>query len=84
MNILAWILFGLIAGFIAQLLQPQGVRGGLLGTLVLGVLGALLGGFLGSLIFGVDVTGFNLPSLIVAAVGASLILLADRYLSRRV
>lgn len=84
MNILAWIIFGLIAGWIAHTLRPEPARGGVLGTLILGILGALLGGFLGSLIFGVGITGFNITSFIVAVLGALVVLFADRYLSRRV
>lgn len=75
MNILAWIVFGLVVGIIANYIDPQPARGGVLGTILLGVLGALLGGFLGDLIFGMGVTGFNLSSFIVAVIG-SLILLA--------
>ncbi len=75
MNILTWIVFGLVVGFIANAIDPQPAKGGMLGAVLLGVLGALLGGFLGDLIFGVGVTGFNLSSFIVAVIG-SLILLA--------
>lgn len=75
MNILTWIVFGLVVGIIANLIDPSSERGGIFGAILLGVLGALLGGFLGDLIFGVGVTGFNLSSFIVAVIG-SLILLA--------
>lgn len=75
MNILTWILFGLVVGVIANVIDPNPARGGMFGTILLGVLGALLGGFLGDLIFGVGVTGFNLSSFIVAVIG-SLVLLA--------
>ncbi len=75
MNILIWMVFGVIVGFIANLLDPNPLRGGLLGGLVLGVLGAILGGFLGDLLFGgIGLPGFNLSSFIVAAIG-SLVLL---------
>lgn len=76
MNILTWIVFGLVVGIIANLIDPKPAQDGVFGTVLLGVLGALLGGFLGDLIFGVvGVTGFNLSSFIVAVIG-SLILLA--------
>ena len=75
MNILTWIVFGLVVGIVANLIDPKPERGGMLGAVLLGVLGALLWGFLGDLIFGVGVTGFNLSSFIVAVIG-SLILLA--------
>ncbi|KKS70161.1 MAG: Transglycosylase-associated protein [Candidatus Daviesbacteria bacterium GW2011_GWA2_42_7] len=68
MNILTWIVFGLVVGIIANLIDPKPAQGGMSGTI-------LLGGFLGDLIFGVGVIGFNLSSFIVAVIG-SLILLA--------
>lgn len=78
MNILLWILFGLVVGWIANVIDPRPAQGGLLGAIVLGVVGALVGGFLGSLLFGVGVTGFDLPSLIVAVLGALLVLYVGR------
>lgn len=75
MNIVSWIVFGLIVGIVANVIDPHPSQGGFLGTVLLGVLGALLGGFLGDLIFGIGVTGFNLSSFIVAIIG-SLVLLA--------
>lgn len=84
MNILAWILFGLIVGWIANIIDPRPAQGGLVGTIILGILGALLGGFLGSLLFSVSVTGFNLPSFIVAVLGAILVLFIQRGFARRV
>lgn len=78
MNILAWILFGLIVGVIANMIDPAPQRGGILGAVVLGVVGALLGGFLGSLIFGIGVTGFDISSMIIAIIGALLVLFIGR------
>ena len=46
---------------------------GLLGNIVLGILGAFIGGFVGSLLFGWDVTGFNLGSILLAALGAIIL-----------
>lgn len=78
MNIISWIVFGLVVGAIAHYMDPQPQQGGLLGTTVLGILGALLGGFLGDLLFGVGVTGFNLSSFIVAVIGALVLLFVSR------
>ncbi len=78
MNILAWIVFGLIVGAIAHYLYPRPSQGGLLGTILLGILGALLGGFIGDLLFGVAVTGFNLSSFIVAVIGSLVLLFVSR------
>ncbi|OGE24206.1 hypothetical protein A2688_03130 [Candidatus Daviesbacteria bacterium RIFCSPHIGHO2_01_FULL_38_8] len=82
MNILTWIVLGLIAGSVANLIDPRPSRGGLLGSLVLGIIGALVGGFLASLFLGVGITGFNLTSLIVATLGALLMLWIGRMLTR--
>ena len=82
MNILAWILFGLIVGWIANVIDPTPARGGLLGTILLGILGALLGGFLGNLIFGVGVNGFDLSSFIVAVIGSLILLSVGRSFRR--
>lgn len=83
MGILAWIILGLIAGWIASRIMT-GAGSGLMMNLVLGVVGALVGGFLVSVVGGVGVTGFNLWSLVVAVLGAVLVLwIAGMMRSRR-
>lgn len=77
MSIIYWIIFGLIAGGIANFISPS-THGGILGSIVLGILGAVVGGFLGQKFFGVDVTGFNLTSMIVAVIGALIVLFIAR------
>ena len=78
MGILAWIVFGLIAGALAKFIMPGDDPGGIIVTMLLGIVGAVVGGFLGSLLLGVGVSGFNLPSLLVAIVGALLVLFIYR------
>jgi uncharacterized membrane protein YeaQ/YmgE (transglycosylase-associated protein family) len=73
MSILAWLLLGLIAGFIASKLVNKTGQGLVL-DIVLGVVGALIGGSLFSTLGGTGVTGFNLWSLFVAVVGAVIVL----------
>ena len=73
MGILAWIVLGLIAGFIASKIVNH-TGSGLLMDIVLGVVGALVGGFLFSLFGAVGVTGFNIYSMLVAVVGAVVVL----------
>lgn len=68
MGIIAWLLVGLIAGWLAGMIM--GGRRGLLGNIVLGVIGAFVGGLLGSALFGWDMTGFNISSIILATLGA--------------
>lgn len=74
MGILSWIIFGLIAGAIAKFISPGKDPGGWIGTIIVGILGAFLGGFIGSNLLGVDVTGFNFSSFLVAVGGAVLLL----------
>jgi uncharacterized membrane protein YeaQ/YmgE (transglycosylase-associated protein family) len=68
MGILGWILLGLIAGWLAGILV-KGSGYGIIGDMILGILGALVGGWIGSRLMGLDVTGFNLESLVVAVLG---------------
>lgn len=63
MSLLAWIVFGSIAGLVAHLLDPKQDQGGMLGAMILGVLGAMMGGFLANIIFGVNLLGFSFTSL---------------------
>ena len=83
-NIIAQILFGLLAGGIAKLIMPGKDPGGCLVTSALGILGALLGGWIGKRVFGVTiVAGFNLRALGFAILGALIILLAYRLFIQR-
>ena len=83
-NLLAWVLFGLVAGGIAKLIMPGKDPGGCLVTSALGIVGALLGGWIGQQFLGVKVVaGFNLQALGLAIFGALLILLAYRLFIQR-
>lgn len=73
MSIIGWLVLGLIAGFIASKLY-SGSGQGVLMDIVLGVIGAFVGGFLFSAVGGAPVTGFNLYSMLVAIVGAVVVL----------
>lgn len=73
MSILAWIILGLISGFIASKLVNN--RGeGIVLDIVLGVVGAVVGGFMFNLIGAVGVTGLNLWSMFVSVIGAVVVL----------
>ena len=74
MGIIAWIVFGLLAGWVAKLLMPGRDPQGCIITMVIGVLGAVIGGFIGSWLGFGAVTGFNLKSFLIAVVGAVLLL----------
>jgi len=80
MSILAWLLLGLIAGFLASKLVT-GSGKGLLIDLVLGVVGAFVGGAVFHLVGHVGVTGFNLWSLLVSVLGAVIVLTVFRALT---
>ena len=80
MNLIAWLLFGLLVGLIANVLDPHPSEGGVFGAVVLGIVGALVGGFLSSLLFGVGITGFNLTSFAVAVLGSLTLLYLARAL----
>jgi len=82
MGIIAWIVFGLLAGWVAKMLTPGRDPQGCIITMVIGVLGAVIGGFIGSWLGFGGVTGFNLKSFLIAVVGAVL-LLALYHLVRR-
>lgn len=84
MGILAWIVFGLIAGIIAKLLMPGKDPGGFIITILLGIAGALVGGFIArALGIGAGVTGFNFGSFIIAVLGAILLLVIYRMVKGR-
>jgi uncharacterized membrane protein YeaQ/YmgE (transglycosylase-associated protein family) len=81
MGILAWIVVGLIAGWLAgQVMRGGGY--GLLGDIIVGVVGGLLGGWIATslLHIGADVNGINLESIVVAFVGAVILLILLRVL----
>ena len=82
MGIIAWIILGLIAGFIGSKLVNKSGEG-LIMDIVLGVVGALVGGFIFSLFGAGGVTGLNLYSLVVAVIGAVVVLMAYHAIVRR-
>src|SRR6476469_5800393 len=82
-NFIAWIIFGALAGWIASIIMRTNAEQGALGNIIVGILGALLGGFLVQALTGTDgVSGFNLGSLIVAIIGAVILLAIMRAFRR--
>lgn len=83
MTYLAWIVLGLIAGFIgSKIVNKRGE--GLILDLVLGIIGAIAGGWLFNLFGAAGVTGLNLYSLLVAVVGAIAVLVVYHAIRRAV
>lgn len=80
MGILSWIILGLVAGWIAKFFMP--ISGGIIKTLVLGVIGAIVGGYISTILGFGSVTGFNVLSLIIAVVGALLVIFIFRLIKK--
>ncbi|MHA7304825.1 GlsB/YeaQ/YmgE family stress response membrane protein [Arthrobacter sp. TMN-49] len=75
MSFIAFLILGLIVGAIAKAILPGRQRGGILITMLLGVVGALLGGWIGGAIFGVGLENFwSLQTWLVAIVGSLVVL----------
>jgi uncharacterized membrane protein YeaQ/YmgE (transglycosylase-associated protein family) len=83
MSFLAWLVVGLVAGWIGSMIVNRGRGEGLIMDIVLGVVGAFVGGFLFNLIGHTGVTGINLYSIFVAVVGAVVVLLIYHAIFRR-
>ncbi|MGA2514261.1 MAG: GlsB/YeaQ/YmgE family stress response membrane protein [Candidatus Limnocylindrales bacterium] len=82
MGIISWIVLGAIAGFLANMVV--GGREGLIGTIILGIVGAILGGYIAASIFHKgDVTGVNVESIVIAALGAIVVLFVWRAFTRK-
>jgi uncharacterized membrane protein YeaQ/YmgE (transglycosylase-associated protein family) len=77
MGIIAWIVLGAIAGFIANLIM--GTTDGLIMMIILGIVGAVVGGYIAGNVLGLaDVTGVNVESIAVAVVGAIIVVAIGR------
>jgi len=81
MSWLAWIIIGGVAGWLASRVMHTGM--GLIGDIVVGIVGAFIGGFLFNAVGLAGVTGFNFPSLIVAFIGAVVLLWVLKLVSGR-
>jgi uncharacterized membrane protein YeaQ/YmgE (transglycosylase-associated protein family) len=82
MGILSWIVFGLIAGFLAKFIMPGNDPGGIIVTILIGIAGAVVGGFIGTQLGFGNVTGFDLRSFLIAIGGALILLFAYRQLKK--
>ena len=82
MGIVAWIVVGAIAGFITNMIMGGGE--GLIGTIILGIVGAVVGGWIAGTVLKVaDVTGINIESIVVAVFGAVIVVAVYRMVTRR-
>lgn len=80
MGLLLWILFGALAGWIASMIMNTG--SGAIMDIIMGIVGAVVGGFIMNLLGQSGVTGFNLYSMIVAVIGAIVVIYIGRMLRR--
>jgi len=74
-NIIVWIVVGLIAGVVANFIFPEPAQGGIIAAILLGIVGAVVGGFVTGLVLKRDTTtGLNIETIIVSILGALLVL----------
>lgn len=74
MGFIAWILVGLVAGFLASLVMKTNSEQGMLSDIVIGMVGAVIGGFLMNLFGAVGADGFNIYSIFVATLGSIILI----------
>jgi uncharacterized membrane protein YeaQ/YmgE (transglycosylase-associated protein family) len=82
MGIFSWIVMGLIVGVLAKFIMPGRDPGGIVVTILIGIVGAFLGGYIGSTLGLGAVTGFNLASILLATGGAILLLILYRIIKK--
>jgi uncharacterized membrane protein YeaQ/YmgE (transglycosylase-associated protein family) len=80
-TILFWIIFGGVTGWIASIIIATNEEQGSTANIIIGILGAVIGGFIFRMFGGSGVTGFNLYSIIVAVIGAAMLLAIVRSVS---
>ncbi len=83
MGVISWIVLGLIAGVIAKVIMPGDDPGGFIITGAIGIVGGVIGGFVGGIIGFGGVTGINIGSIILAVIGAVILLAGYRFMKKR-
>ena len=83
MGILSWIVLGLIAGAIAKCVMPGNDPGGIVATILIGVVGAVIGGFLSTAFGYGTVSGLNAHGIIIAVLGSIVLLMGYRAVKNR-
>ena len=83
MGILSWLIVGAIAGWLAGLVVPGDERFGVVGHIVLGIVGAVVAGFVAGFVGGGDyITGVNVTTIVVATIGAIVVVVGWNLLAR--
>lgn len=83
MSLIAWIVVGIIGGWLGKMIVPGEGPAGVIGDLIIGVVGAIVGGWIWNYFGHVGATGINLGSILVAFVGSILLLLIVRLATGR-
>ena len=83
MGIIGWIIIGALAGWIASIITKNNAQMGAFANIIVGIVGGFIGGFVVSLIGGHGITGFNLWSLVVAVIGATILLSVINLIRRK-
>lgn len=82
MNILSWIIFGLIIGITVNFFDRESQESDVIGIIILSVVGSILGGLLANLVFGLELNKFNLSSLLIAMIGALTLSLISKIVGK--
>ena len=82
MGIVAWLIFGLVAGLLARFLLPEKAPGGLIATILLGIIGAAVGGWIGTQLGFGGISEFDFRSMLIAVGGSCLCLIVYALLTR--
>lgn len=83
MGILSWIVLGGLAGWIASIIMKTNAQMGIILNIVVGIVGAFIGGFLTSNLLGIDISGFNITSFLIALLGAVVLIFLLKLVSGR-
>jgi uncharacterized membrane protein YeaQ/YmgE (transglycosylase-associated protein family) len=82
MGFIVWIVLGLIAGALAKFIMPGRDPGGIIVTILIGIAGALIGGFLSTKLGYGAVDGLDIRSIVIAVIGAIILLILFRVIRR--
>lgn len=82
MDIILWVIFGALVGWIASLIMKTDAQQGAVLNIVIGIVGAVIGGWIMSIVGGSGVGGFNLYSFLVALLGAVVLIAGVKVLRR--
>lgn len=82
MGVITWIIFGALAGWISSMFMKTDSRQGAGGNIIMGIIGAIVAGYLMPILGMNGVTGFNLYSVVVAVVGAIVVIAVARMIRR--